>query len=331
MRDLPETVRAKALIAGAEEWLAELPELVAELAGRWSLTVGSAFPDATEAFVAAATRADGTPAVLKIMVPRRPPPSSPPPPPPRHWVGGNVAPGYDNSPASSPAVVDHAHHEITVLRLAGGDGCARLLDADDDRGAMLVERLGPSLADLRRPPAERLDVLTAAARRIWRPIPDGLLPTAADKARWLDDFITRRWAELDRPCAERTVDHARQALRHRIRAYDPERAVLVHGDVHQWNALRAGDGFKLVDPDGLHAEPEYDLGVLMREDPAELMAGDPWDRARLLAARTGTDATAIWEWGVAERVSTGLVLTGVGLQPVARQMLAAADRISASR
>ena len=30
-----------------------------------------------------------------------------------------------------------------------------------------------------------------------------------------------------------------------------ERAVLVHGDVHQWNALRAGDGFRLVDPDGL--------------------------------------------------------------------------------
>jgi len=29
--------------------------------------------------------------------------------------------------------------------------------------------------------------------------------------------------------------------------------VLVHGDVHQWNALRAGAGFKLDDPDGLLA------------------------------------------------------------------------------
>jgi hypothetical protein len=47
------------------------------------------------------------------------------------------------------------------------------------------------------------------------------------------------------------------------------------------------------------------LGVLMREDPVELLAGDPRSRARRLARRCGLDATAIWEWGVAERVSTG--------------------------
>lgn len=28
---------------------------------------------------------------------------------------------------------------------------------------------------------------------------------------------------------------------------------------------------------------------------------------------------AIWEWGVVERVSTGLVCTEIGLQPVGRQ------------
>ena len=118
------------------------------------------------------------------------------------------------------------------------------------------------------------------------------------------------------------------AAERRIGAHDDATAVLVHGDVHQWNALRSGDGFKLVDPDGLLAEPEYDLGVLMREDPVELMAGDPWDRARLLAARTGTDPVAIWEWGLVERVSTGLLAVGVGLRPVGDQMLAAADEIS---
>jgi streptomycin 6-kinase len=323
MVELPPTVRAKARVAGADDWLAGLPALVAELAGRWSLTLGRTFGDASEAFVAEVTRADGTPAVLKLMVPR------PPPPPPRHRVGSNVPPGYDISRASSPSPVDHARHEITVLRLADGAGCARLLDADEDLGAILIERLGPALVELNRPLPERLEILSDAARRMWRPIPAGLLPSAVDKAHWLADFITTRWAELGRPCAARTVDHALSAIRNRIDAYTPERAVLVHGDVHQWNALRAGDGFKLVDPDGLHAEPEYDLGVLMREDPVELMADDdPWDRARRLAARTGTDVTAIWEWGVAERVSTGLVLTGIGLEPVASQMLRAADELS---
>jgi len=68
--------------------------------------------------------------------------------------------------------------------------------------------------------------------------------------------------------------------------------VLVHGDVHEWNALEADGGFKLVDPDGLLAEPEYDLGIIMREDPLE---GDLHERAGRLAHSTGLDATAIWE------------------------------------
>jgi streptomycin 6-kinase len=87
--------------------------------------------------------------------------------------------------------------------------------------------------------------------------------------------------------------------------------------------------FKLVDPDGLLAEAESDLGVLMREDPTELRQSDPWARARWLARRCGLDATAIWEWGAVERVSTGLLLTRIGLQPVAREMLATADYIAA--
>src|SRR5438552_16788892 len=126
------------------------------------------------------------------------------------------------------------------------------------------------------------------------------------------------WEELDRPCSLRAVDHAIACARSRIDAHDDERAVLVHGDVHQWNALAAGSGFKLVDPDGLLAEPEYDLGILMREDPLELLEGDPHTRARFLAARSGLDPADIWEWGVVERVSIGLLCTKIDLQPGGR-------------
>jgi streptomycin 6-kinase len=139
------------------------------------------------------------------------------------------------------------------------------------------------------------------------------------------------WEELDQPCSERAVEHALACAARRIDAHDDERSVLVHGDVHEWNALQAADGYKLVDPDGLLAEAEYDLGVLMREDPVDLLGGDPFERARWLAARSGLDVTAIWEWGVAERVSTGLLCTRVDLQPVGRQMLAAADFVAAQR
>jgi streptomycin 6-kinase len=295
---VPPVVRNKALEAGAESWLDDLPDLVADLAAEWAITVGRPYEGGTEAFVAEALLADGTPAVLKLLVPR-----------------------HD----------DAAHHEIAVLRLTDGEGCVALLRHDADRGAMLLERLGPSLHDLGLPIDERHRILTAAAARVWRPAPGCGLPTGADKGRWLADFIATTWEQLDRPCSERAVDDALACAARRLAAHDDERAVLVHGDVHEWNALQAADGFKLVDPDGLLAEAEYDLGVLMREDPLELLDTDPFERAHRLAGWTGLDATAIWEWGVVERVSTGLLCTSIDLQPVGRRMLAVADRLAELR
>jgi streptomycin 6-kinase len=48
----------------------------------------------------------------------------------------------------------------------------------------------------------------------------------------------------------------------------------------------------------------------------------------MLARLTGLDADAIWEWGALGRVSTGLHCTAIDLQPVAREMLAVADRVA---
>jgi streptomycin 6-kinase len=229
-----------------------------------------------------------------------------------------------------PRSGDAAQNEITVLRLTDGEGCARLLREDAERGALLLERLGRSLHQLALPIRRRHEILCATAACVWRPAPGCGLPTGAEKGRWLADFITATWEELDHPCSERAVDYALACAERRVDAHRDDRAVLVHGDVHQWNALEAAGGFKLVDPDGLFAEPEYDLGIIMREDPLDLSEGDPHERARWLAARTGLDAGSIWDWGVVERVSTGLLGTKVGLQPVGRQMLAVADRVAAS-
>lgn len=299
--DPPAVVRNKAVAVGAADWLRDLPATVASLADEWGFTLDRRFDDSTEAFVAAVTLHDAGPAVLKLLVPRS---------------------------------TDAAQEEITVLRLAGGNGCVQLLRDDAARGALLLERLGPSLHDLGLPIATRHEILCATAAALWRPAPDCGLPTGAEKGRWLIEHIERLWEELDRPCSERAVQHAVECAEHRIAAHDDERAMLVHGDVHQWNVLRAGDGYKLVDPDGLLAEPEYDLGIVMREDPSDLLASSSVReevalRAHRLAARCGLDPMAIHEWGVVERVSTGLLGTSVGLQPFAREMLLAADRLAA--
>jgi streptomycin 6-kinase len=290
---VPDIVRRKALAVGAADWLEALPGLVADLEREWGITVGRVFEGGTEAFVAEAELEDGAPAILKCLVPQE----------------------------------NGARDEITALRLAEGRGCARLFRGDAERSALLVERLGRKLHELGLPLARRHQILCATVARMWRPAPDCGLRSGAEKGHWLVDFITSEWDALGRPCSERAVAHALDCAERRIAAHDDERAVLVHGDVHQWNALEAGDGFKLVDPDGLLAEAEYDLGVLMREDPDEL-EGDGRARAARFAELTGLDAEAIWEWGVVERVSTGLVAERIDLQPEGRKMLAVADRLA---
>ena len=66
-----------------------------------------------------------------------------------------------------------------------------------------------------------------------------------------------------------------------------------------------------MDPDGLVAEPAYDLAIPMIEWSRELLDGDATrlGRERCL---TGVDARGIWEWGFVERVSTGLLAIQVG-------------------
>ncbi len=295
MIDLPDAVRNTALAAGAGDWLEQLPALVSSLEADWSVVVGRPYTGGSGAFVAEATRTDGTSAVLKVLV---------------------------------PAMGSHPANEATVLRLVGGLGCPSLYQYDADRGALLMERLGRPMFELGLPLSRRLEILCATAARIWRPAPDCGLPTGAEKARQLASFIERWWEELDHPCSERVVEHALDSARRRELAHRDERAVLVHGDVHQLNALRSDGGFKLVDPVGLLAEAEYDLGVLMRGDPVELLAGDPFDRVRWLARRTRLDPVAIWEWGVVERVVSGLHCTQIHFQPLGRDTLRAAEAVA---
>lgn len=293
LRTVPDAVRNAAIATGHREWLEHLSVLVAELERDWSIKVGSSYDGGNEALVADARLDDGSGAVLKVFIPRD----------------------------------DHrARNEMTVLRLADGDGCARLLRSDLSRSAMLIERLGARLGESGLPAAQRREILCGAAARLWRIVPDSPLPTGAEKGRWLIDFITRTWEELDQPCSKEAVAYAIDSAERRIAAHAGASSVLVHGDIHEWNALKADHDYKLIDPDGLLAEPEYDLGVIMRQDPID--PADPRASARGLAHGTGLDATATWEWATVERLSSGLWCTRLELQPLGHDLLRTADAVA---
>jgi streptomycin 6-kinase len=300
--EIPDRVRRKALTLGEAgvAWLAGLDGLVRDLAAEWKLSIGRALAGGTEAFVAEARTADGEDTVLKIALPG----------------------------------LDPTHGELRTLLAAQGRGYANVLGHDAARGAMLLERLGCQLDALGLPLEAQLEAICATLLEAWTPLPDGArFVTGAEKAQSLAQFIETEWRALGKPCSEQVIGMACRFAELRRRAFDPANAVLAHGDPHGWNTLVVlGNGprrFKFVDPDGLFIERAYDLGILMREWGAELLAGDPLAagrrRCHRLAQLTGVASEPIWQWGFVERTSSGLLLLKLGLDDLAQEFFTVAE------
>lgn len=281
---IPALVRQRAEAHGTlgRRWLAELPDVVAGLAQQWRLDLGNAYDGGTTSFVIAATDEIGRPCALKVA----------------------MALGDSDRAA--------VRHSLTAHELADGRGCARLYAHDESTSAMLLEGLGRNLAELDMPLPVMLRTIADTLQQYWRPVPDDCdLPSAVDRTAWLGSEITAMWDSLGRPCSRAVVDRALDYCALRAAAFDPQHAVLVHGDAHGWNTLDAGAGtYKFIDPEGVQSEPAHDLGVPMREYNGPLLRGDTSrlvrERAELLAGWCTVDPDAVWQWGFIDRVATGL-------------------------
>lgn len=300
---LSEPVRAKVASQGEQgrRWLLELEAIVNDLARRWQLVVGQAMHGGSESLVLPAQRADGSLAVLKVGL---------------------------------PGLCDTAK-EAHVSRLAAGCGYPHLLAQDEAHNAILLERLGAPLAESDKSDWEQLTIVCQTLQAAWVPLaePSGLV-IGAQKAKWLAEFIEATWLELGQPCLQATRDWALDFAEERRAAHDPANSVLVHGDAHANNTLKALDetdsSYKFVDPDGMFGEPAIDLAVPMREWNEGLLAGDAValgaERCRFLSDLTGVAKRPIYQWGFMERVSTGLYLLQLGLTEVGQETLAIADQ-----
>lgn len=278
---LPAAARRRAESHGAvgRGWLDGLRARLDDLADRWGLSLEAVLDGGSEALALAVRRVDGRAAVLKLAPP---------------WA--NVA---------GP--------QTRLLQAAQGRGYAELYALDAAAGAILIERLGRRLDQMGWTPDAEMAALCAVFRDAWTVSldPAGLMDGRA-KAQSLIAFIEATAAELDHPLSAAVISRARAYAEDRATAHDGTRAVIAHGDGHAANALQGADGvFRFIDPDGLFIEPAYDLGVLMREWPDDILAGDApargRARSRMLADHCGVDAEAVWRWGYLETVSTGLL------------------------
>lgn len=288
--EIPDLVRLKALALGSEgeRWMASLADSLAVFEEQWGIEIGPPFRAGSAAYVVSVTTAGGAPAVLKLAMPD----------------------GLDGNGKFA--------QELQAVRLGQGRGYADLLQFDEGRRAMLLERLNRPIHDVGLPIEAQIDAIAATVRLGWqRPEDPSLWRTGAEQAESLEESIGATWDLLGRPCPEPAVRLAQEYARRRRAAFDEDTAVAIHGDAHPWNVLESSSGgFKLIDPDGMWSEPAHDLAIPLRHWNDELLAGEPSTMLRSWCARlqesTGVDAQAIWEWAHAERVSTGLFLLRLG-------------------
>jgi streptomycin 6-kinase len=204
------------------EWLERLPDTLRNLERRWSLTLGTPFDgeNVSCAWVAPVSIVDGSSAVLKIGMP--------------HMEG---------------------EHEIQGLRFWNGDPTVRVLEADDDLGAMLLERCEPGTVLRALPESEQDVVIAGLLQRLWR------LPAAPHPFRPLSAML-KQWSEETLADACRWPDSG--LVREGLRLFQElprtaPREVLLATDLHAGNVLRSKrEPWLVIDPKPFLGDPAYD-------------------------------------------------------------------------
>jgi streptomycin 6-kinase len=259
--------------ADGERWLAALPRLLDDVARDWRLRLGPPY-ELSFNWVTSAWTADGAPVVLKLG-----------PPEPGHLaVEASALAGYD------------------------GHGAVRLLARDDARGALLLERAEPgTMARIRVP--ERDLIATAALITVMRRLhtaplpPAGVPPLETDRRGYFEEHL-RRFPD-DTLMPRRLVTRALGLLGELCASAPPP--VLLHGDLHHDNVLRAQrEPWLAIDPHGLVGDPGAEVAAMLynpdpdRRDPA-LLALVP-SRVEQLADGLGLTEERVIAWGFVESV-----------------------------
>ena len=275
-----EFARAVRAFRGAEgeAWLRGLPSAVEACAARWSLEVGPPILPLYYNYVAHAYGADGARLVLKICFPD-----------------------------------EEAATEREAMRLFDGRGAARLIDADEARGALLLERLEPGTKLSELCDVDDEGAISAAVnvmRSLRRPAP--LVHEFPSVADWGRGFRRHRvnFNGTSGPLPARLFDEA-EALFRDLNA-SAGAPVLLHGDLHHGNIIAARrEPWLAIDPKGIVGEAAYEVGALLR-NPNERILSWPnlprvmGRRIRQLYEELGFDRERVRGWGLSQAILSSI-------------------------
>ena len=268
-------------------WLLALPSLLDEAASRWGLTLGKPFLLSYN-YVCAAKSADEADVVLKIGVP-------------------------------NPELTS----EIETLRLYDGHGAARLIDSDAEKGLLLEERLRPGTMLLTvRDDARATEIAAGLMCSLWRPPPAGNQFIRLEG--WFDAFreLRQRFDGGAGPFPKKMFETAERLVADFFSENEPP--VVLHGDFHHYNVLKAGDEWKVIDPKGVIGPRGYEVGPLLInpfDDPSTGLRRERSDersgqgrlrspdaksiierRFAILSEQLGMERSRIRGWGIAHAV-----------------------------
>ena len=274
-------------------FLEALPDSIAEASARWGLTDVQPVPALSYNFVAYATRASSTLAnnarsaqrevVLKMGVPNR-----------------------------------EFLSEMEALRLFNGDGACKLIDYDEEKYWMLLERLNPGvmLATL-EDDEEATRIAAEVMKRIWRPMESGGKPPIQQLAVGLHKFIRlsdwfdglKRLRQMFHggtgPLDEKLVDRVERSVSDFF--LENHNPVLMHGDFHHYNILSSERGWLIIDPKGVIGPAGYEVGPLLMNPWGDLINRIDLQqmtkrRIDILHEHLGFERERIREWGLAHAV-----------------------------
>ncbi|MFF4326842.1 aminoglycoside phosphotransferase family protein [Streptomyces sp. NPDC001591] len=255
-------------------WLARLPALVEDLLARWDCAPdGELTHGGVGLVVPVRRRGRRQPAVLKVSFPHP----------------GNV-------------------HEPDAFTAWRGRGAVHLLERDDERFAMLLERAHPATLAQAADGDELVTVAGRLNRRLAVPAPPGL-PRMSEQAGAWEEQLRKDAAELTHPLPGRALDAAVATVRE-LGPGQPD--TLVHGDLHAGNILRADrEPWLAVDPKGYVGDPAYDGGTLLKSRALSLIAADDPARAvhRVLDVFAGSaelDRERVQRWAQFHAVQAAL-------------------------
>jgi len=151
-------------------------------------------------------------------------------------------------------------HEIHGLRFWDGDPTVRLLMADDDLVAMLLERCEPGTVLRALPESEQDVVISGLLRRLWRspssPHPFRSLSTLTEY--WTSETLgqSEQWPDVG------LVREGLQLLKELPR--NASSKVLLATDLHAGNVVRAErEPWLVIDPKPLSGDPHYEVAPLL--------------------------------------------------------------------